>query len=147
MPLIDYQKAFDAASHNKLLAKLESHGIEGNIREWIRNCLNNRTQQTKVGSALSDVGNLSSGVVQGSVIGPLLFWLYINDIVSLLTDGRCTCKLYADDLKLYTSLQLNEDTSILQKKLDDLCAWSDLWQLRISYKKCALSAINVHSQL
>jgi len=68
--------------------------------------------------------------------------LYINDVVSLLTDDRCTCKLYADDLKLYTSLQLNEDTSILQKKLDDLCTWSDLWQLRISYKKCAVMSIH-----
>jgi hypothetical protein len=139
---IDYQKAFDAVSHSKLLAKLSAYGIEGNIRDWISNFLSSRTQQTKVGSALSDVGNLSSGVVQGSVIGPLLFLLYINDVVPLLTDDRCTCKLYADDLKLYTSLQLNEDTSILQRKLDELCTWSDLWQLRISYKKCAVMSVH-----
>ena len=134
--------AFDAVSHNKLLAKLNSYGMEGNIREWIRNFLNNRTQQTKVGSALSDVGNLSSDAIQGSVIGPFLFLLYINDVVSLLTDDSCTCELYADDLKIYTSLQINEDTSFLQQKLDDMHAWSDLWQLRISYKKCAIMSIH-----
>ena len=139
---IDYQKAFDAVSHNKLLAKLDSYGVEGNIREWIRNFLNNRIQQTKVGSALSDVGDLCSGVIQGSVIGPLLFLPYINDVVSLLADDSQTCKLYADDLKIYTSLLINEDTSILQRKLDDLYAWSDLWQLRISYKKCAIMSIH-----
>jgi ribonucleases P/MRP protein subunit RPP40 len=134
LPYIDYQTAFDAVSHNKLLAKLESYGIKGNIREWIHNFLNNHTQHTKVGSALSDVGNLSSGVIRGSVIGPLLFLRYINDVISLLADDRCTCKLYADDLKIYNSLQIDEDTSILQQKLDDLYTWSVLWQPRISYK-------------
>jgi len=139
---IDYQKAFDAVSHCKLLAKLDAYGISGNIRKWISSFLNNRTQQTKFESALSDVGKLFCGVVQGSVIGPLLFLLYINDVVSLLTDERCTCKLYADDLKLYTTLQLHEDATILQTKLDDLCMWSDLWQLRIAFKKCASKSIH-----
>ena len=67
-------------------------------------------------SALSDVGNLSSGVVQVSVIGPLLFLLYINDVVSLLADDSFTGKLYADDLKIYTSLQINEDTSATEAR-------------------------------
>jgi ribonucleases P/MRP protein subunit RPP40 len=142
---IDYQKAFYAVSHYKLLAKLESYGIEGNIREWIRNFLNNRTQQTTVGSAFSDVGNLASDVVQRSVIGPMLFLLYINDVISLLADDRCTCKLYADDVKMYTSLQIYEDISILKQKLDDLYTWSVLWQLRISYKMCQMSIHNFNT--
>src|SRR5664279_2488391 len=139
---IDYQKAFDAVSHSKLLIKLGAYGITGNVLKWIGCFLANRTQQTRVGSALSDIGSLISGVVQGSVIGPLLFLLFINDVVPLLTDEHCACKLYADDLKLYTTLQLTEDATILQTKLDDLCMWSDLWQLRISFKKCASKSIH-----
>ena len=70
---IDYQKAFDAVSHNKLLAKLDSYGIKGNIREWIRNFLNNRTQQTKVGSALSDVGKFFQRRCPGQCHWPPVF--------------------------------------------------------------------------
>jgi len=62
------------------------------------------------------------------------FLLYINDVVSLLADESCTCKLYADDLKLYTILRLHDNATILQNKLDDLCAWSTLWQLKISLR-------------
>jgi ribonuclease P/MRP protein subunit RPP40 len=104
--------------------------------------LKDRTQQTRIGSALSHSIDLHSGVVQGSVIGPLLFLLYINDIIATLTAKDCVCHLYADDLKLYTILNTNVNEFNLQKRLDDLQNWSDVWQLRISYKKCAVLPIN-----
>ena len=80
---IDYAKAFDSVSHSKLCHKVASYGICGNLLEWIRNFLNNRQQCTRVGNAFSSVKQLTSGVVQGSCLGPLLFLLFINDVTNL----------------------------------------------------------------
>jgi len=112
----DYAKAFDTVSHTKLPSKLSAYGITGNLYNWISSFLLNRTQQTRVGSALSNTFNLPSGVVQGSVVGPQLFVLFINDVSKILNDAHCYCQLYADDLKLYTSLCLNDNASVLQSK-------------------------------
>ena len=142
---IDYSKAFDTVSHSKLLNKLTAYGISGCLLAWIAGFLSNRTQQTRVGSILSNIANLISGVVQGSVIGPLLFLLFINDVVDLFTDNRCACKLYADDLKVYTNIELSDDTSVLQSKHDELYKWSEQWQLRISNKKTNIMLISLHS--
>jgi ribonuclease P/MRP protein subunit RPP40 len=139
---IDFAKALDTVCHRKLLSKLAAYGIASNLLSWIQNFLKDRTQQTRIGSALSHSIDLHSRVVQGSVIGPLLFLLYINDIIAALTAKDCVCHLYADDLKLYTTLNTNVNEFNLQKRLDDLQNWSDVWQLRISYKKCAVLPIN-----
>ena len=98
---IDYAKAFDSVSPQKLCYKLQAYGISGNLLKWIQDFLSERRQCVRVGNTLSSMKPLTSGVVQGSCLGPLLFVIYINDIVSLF-DGQCTCKLYADDMKLYT---------------------------------------------
>jgi ribonuclease P/MRP protein subunit RPP40 len=136
---IDYAKAFDTVSHAKLFAKLSAYGISGNLLTWITNFLSHRTQQTKVGTALSRVTDLVSGVIQGSVIGPLLF---VNDVIAVLTKKDCACQLYADDLKLYTALNTDCDQDELQERLNDLHAWSNTWQLKISYKKCVAMLID-----
>ena len=78
-------------------------------------------------------------MVQGSVIGPLLFVLFSKDITQIINDNYCTCKLY--DLKLYIVLRANEDCGNLQDKLNAICDWSRNWQLGISYKKCNLMYI------
>jgi ribonuclease P/MRP protein subunit RPP40 len=78
---------------------------------------------------------LTRGVVQGSCLGPLLFILYVNDICKIFNE-RCTGKLYVDDVKCYTIVELNCDHSHLQKCLDDRTVWSKAWQLKISFKKC-----------
>ena len=113
---VDYKRAFDCVSHNKLLLKLRSYGTSGYLYNWIEHFLTHRSQQTRVSNSLSDVTYLSSGVVQGSVIGPLLFVLFINDIANLFNDSKCVCKLYTDDLKLYSTLETDADISYLQKK-------------------------------
>lgn len=138
---IDFQKAFDSVSHNKLLHKLSAFGICGNLLKWIKNFLTNRTQQTKIGAEMSSTAPIISGVVQGSVLGPLLFLLFINDVSSLLSDDKCFCQLYADDLKIYSILQYDDCGSALQHKLDVLCRWSDQWQLRIAEKKCVCMSV------
>ena len=79
----------------------------------------NRTQRTKVGSAISDEVYLTSSVVQGSCIGPLLFVLYINDVVQVIRGG-CRSKIYADDLKIYTEIESSHNENMLQDSLDAL---------------------------
>jgi hypothetical protein len=103
----DFAKALDTVCHRKLFSKLTAYGIAGNLLRCIQNFLKDRTQQTRIGSALAHSIDLHSGVVQGSVIGPLLILLYINDIIATLTAKNCACHLYADDLKLYTMLNTN----------------------------------------
>jgi len=77
-----------------------------------------RTQQTRVGNSLCAQTNLTSGVVQGSVIGPLLFMQFINDITLLFSGRKCACKRYADDLKLYTVLDTDTDYHNVQDSLN-----------------------------
>jgi hypothetical protein len=72
--------------------------------------------------------------------------LYINDVVNVFKDNRCTCKLYADDLKMYSQIRVNDDIKILQNALDELYKWSNLWQLKISQKKCATLLIELATQ-
>ena len=85
-----------------------------------------------------------SGVPQGSVLGPLLFNIFVNDVTDLLAPSATT-KLFADDIKLYTSYS-NISSSILQSQLDIIQSWSNLWQLRISYSKCSILNIGHHQQ-
>ena len=92
---------------------------------------------------MSRIVNLDSGVVQGSVLGPLLFVLFINDIANLFENTNCKCKLYADDLKLYSVLETDDDCNILQEKLNAIYDWSCKWQLLISYKKCNVMLLYV----
>jgi len=99
-------------------------------------------QQTRVGSALSNTFNLPSGVVQGSVVGPQLFVLFINDVSMIMKDAHCSCKLCANDLKLYTSLCSSNNASVVQSQLNDLYCWSIKWQLYISFKKCATMCVS-----
>ena len=94
-----------------------------------------------MGSALSGEIQLTSGVVQGSCIGPLLFVLFINDVVQAV-GYSCHSKIYADDLKIYTEVTTQHEEDLLQTGLDALSTWSRDWQLTISAKKCAI--LNIH---
>jgi len=115
--------------------------MSGQLIKWISNFLSDRSQITREGDSLSSATKLCSGVVQGSVIGLLLFVLFINDITQIFSDKNWASKLYADDLKLYTVLHADEDCGNLQDKLNDIYDWSHNWQLGISHKKCNLMYI------
>ena len=106
---------------------------------WIQNFLTERrpTHCTRGGISLSSTKYLTSGVVQGSCLGPILFVVYINDIVSVF-DQCCVCKLYADDLKLYMRMSIAGCAHTFQKCIDDLTLWSRTWQLNISHQKCSV---------
>ena len=131
---IDFPKAFNSVCHNKLLAKMRRYGICGPLLEWIGDFLTGRTQQTRVGTALSDINVIISGVIQGSC---LLFLLYFSDLVDVFSDGVIV-KLYADDVKLYSScmISVNDIDFELQMNPDKICKWANDWQLPISYTKC-----------
>jgi len=129
---IDFAKAFDTVSHNKLMCKLYSYGIRGQLLLWLQRFFSNRTHQTKVGDSVSELTDLISGVVQGSGIGPIMFISFINDLITALEKHDVTAKLFADDLKLYLRVTDACDLSRLQSALSALEDWERLWQLSVS---------------
>jgi ribonuclease P/MRP protein subunit RPP40 len=132
---VDFAKAFDKVSIPKLLYKLNHFGIKGSLLNCIRSFLTNRTQRVRVGGQLSGYRPVGSGVPQGSVLGPILFLIYINDIVSSVPPG-VRVKLFADDLKSYVTLKDIRDVEIFAEMLNSLSVWSDTWQLPLSVSKC-----------
>jgi len=135
---IDFSKAFDVVSHNKLFIRLQSYGICGTLLMWLRNFFAGRSQCTKVGDTLSEFVDLLSGFIQGSALGPLLFLTFINKLAEILEKFGITVKLFADDVKLYIKITNDVDLSVLQAAKNALCQWADTWQLSISAEKsCA----------
>jgi ribonuclease P/MRP protein subunit RPP40 len=125
----DFAKAFDKVPHRPLLQKLLSYGIDMNVLTWVKSFLTGRTFRVRVGDSLSSPSPVHSGVPQGSVLGPLLFLIYINDLPDMLTTN---CLLYADDIKIWA---LN-DPSTLQIDIDAVMRWSEEWNLPLNKNKC-----------
>jgi len=132
---IDFSKAFDVVQHDKLFAKLRAFGIDGTLLTWIINLFANRTFQTRINDLLSAVRNLLSGVTQGSTIGPLMFLIYVNDLIELLNTYDITVKFFADDVKLYVKVSSPNDVVELDKALSALVSWADECQLSVSIDK------------
>ena len=138
---IDFSRAFDSIAYSKLLKKLESYGIVGKLLNWISSFVNDRYQCVAIENCFSSVAKVISGVPQGSVLGPILFIIFINDIDSVC-HGQTKMKLYADDAKLYSEIVLKDCSLSLQTSLNNLSTWADAWQLSITVQKfCVLSTI------
>ena len=131
--LLDYEKAFDKVSHRHLLKKVEHYGIKRRTLEWISNFLHSRTQAVLVDGQESSESHMSSGVPQGSVLGPLLFLTYINDLPDCISSS--TTRLFADDSVLYRQISSPEDATSLQKDLDALQDWESTWLMRFNASK------------
>ena len=132
----DYAKAFDSVSHVKLLYKVKGYGIDGQLLTIITNFLSSRVQRVILPNGVSSFASVTSGVPQGSVLGPLLFLLYINDVCDIFNGTTTKIKLYADDIKMYLEIANDLDTVELQRSIDHLAAWSETWQLSLSVGKC-----------
>jgi len=130
---LDFAKAFDRVSHGHLIHKLHKLGIRGIVLNWIRDFLSRRTQCVRIGSTLSSWTDVVSGVPQGSVIGPILFLCFINDLPDIVSG---IVKIFADDTKLFSPVTTNEECYNLQSDLDNLSDWSDKWKLTFNAKKC-----------
>jgi len=131
---LDLSKAFDTINHNILLSKLESYGIRGLALSWFKSYLTNRKQYTFVKNANSDTRLISCGVPQGSILGPLLFLVYVNDIRNVVENG-CPI-LFADDTNiLYTHNNLTALCHIANLELERISQWFTLNKLSVNTSK------------
>ena len=127
--------AFDTVPHQRLLIKLEAYGIQGKVLEWIGQFLVGRRQRVGVMGVFSEWSEVVSGVPQGSVLGPALFVVYINDLPEEIAS---VIYMYADDTKLFGRVDCDVDRQTLQRDLDTLSSWAEKWQLRFNVQKCKI---------
>ena len=131
---LDLQKAFDTVSHSKLICKLAGYGVKGKLLEWIKDFLCERTQYVNVNGFSSGKVNVTSGVPQGSVLGPTLFLYFINDLPDSVD---CDMKIFADDTKAYNDVRDDDESrNKVQTCIDQLVSWADKWLMKFNSQKC-----------
>ena len=131
---LDFRKAFDTVPHGRLVHnELKAYGIGGNLLAWITDFLQQRTMKVMVRGHFSSWAEVTSGVPQGSVLGPLLFILYVNDIPEIISSP---VSLFADDTKLWRTIVTESDGEILQRDLVSLDQWSSKWLMGFNVGKC-----------
>ena len=130
---LDFSKAFDKVPHQRLLLQLKNHGISGAIWDWVREWLNARRQRVILNGQKSEWSQVLSGVPQGSVLGPLLFIIFINHI-----DEGVSSRVFkfADDLKIVNTVGGEQGHQTIQGDLDTLNEWASKWQMKFNYSKC-----------
>ena len=133
--VMDFSKAFDKVSHSRLLYKLEWYGITGQTYSWVQDFLKNRSQKVVLDGTESDSSWVSSGVPQGSVLGPILFLIYINDLPDCVNSN---VRLFADDTILYRKINSSTDVKDLQADLNSLENWESDWQMEFHPGKCQI---------
>jgi len=138
--LLDFSKAFDKVSHEHLYHKLHHYGIRGNTLEWLKDFLTGRKQQVLVNGEQSDSTQVTSGVPQGTVLAPLLFLCFINDLPKNILS---TVRIYADDVILYTPVNSIEDCYQLQNDLATLERWANQWKMTFNIQKCEFLRITL----
>lgn len=140
----DLSKAFDRVDHDLLISKLATFGLSNSLIKLFRSYLQNRFQYVSCRGYVSESFPALSGVPQGSVLGPLLFNIYMNDLSSALSIDHL---LYADDLKLFTRVEVVEDCMLLQRALDDVQCWCDRNKLSLNVSKCSVMSFGLKKEL
>ena len=128
---LDFAKAFDSVPHKRLIGKLHAYGIRGRVLDWIAAFLLDRRQRVVIQDSKSEWAPVTSGIPQGSVLGPTLFTLFVNDMPQQVSS--CV-KLFADDTKLYR--RVTNGSAELQADIDALVKWSKEWLLPFNNTKC-----------
>ena len=132
---LDFAKAFDKVPHRRLLEKFRAHSIQGKVLNWIENWLADRKQRTVLNGAESEWSDVGSGVPQGSVLGPLAFIVFINDI-DMVCNFIKLMKKFADDTKAANTIRTVRDVEDLQDCLNRLVTWADTWGMEFNVTKC-----------
>ena len=130
--------------HHRLIFKLSNFGVLGKTLDWMCSFLADRTQQVVGDGETSKPANVSSGLPQGTVLGPLLFLVYINDLPSKVNS---TSRLFADDYLLYRTINTEADTRSLQEDLDKLQQWEKDWMMTFNQDKCEVIRITNKRQI
>ena len=139
---LDFQKAFDTVPHKRLMKKVRALGIRGQIANWIENWLSNRQQRVVINGEYSGWSTVTSGVPQGSVLGPLLFLIYINDIdVGTVS----TLSKFADDIKIGANVSTQEGIDGLQADLNRFSDWAKTWQMSYNIRKYKTLHVGKHN--
>jgi len=133
----DFEKAFDKVPHLGLISKLKAYDIDSKLIVWIEDFLCNRKQRIGVNGSFSQWYTVSSGIPQGSILGPILFLIFINDLPEICaTEQDTVMYLYADDAKVYSTITCDKDHLHLQKVIDHIKEWCDQWLLPLNINKC-----------
>ena len=138
---MDFARVFDKVPHRRLFHKLEYYGIRGSTHKWINSWLSGRAQQVVLDGQASDLVPVLSGVPQGSVLGPVLFLIFIND---LLDNIRSSVRLFADDCVLYRNIHSLQDCLALQEDLTSLGQWEADKQMKFNVAKCHSMRVTRH---
>ena len=133
---LDFLKAFDMVPHRRLLLKLKGYGFKEDIINWFESFLTGRQQRVVLGDTVSDWVTVTSGVPQGSVLGPMLFVIYINDLPERLINDS---KLFADDSKIIAILNESLRNNSLQDDINAVTDWTHEWLMRLNALKCRIT--------
>ena len=140
---LDFRKAFDKVPHKRLMRKVRALGIDGDVATWIESWLSNRRQRVIVNGVPSEWAAVTSGVPQGSVLGPLLFIIYINDLDHGVSSW---VSKFADDTKLGIDAANPESVGALRRDLATIGEWSNVWQMPFNLDKCHVLHIGSGNQ-
>jgi len=132
---MDFAKAFDKVPHYRLLEKVEKHGISGRLLHWLNKWLTGRRQRVCIKGHKSTWREVTSSIPQGSVLGPVLFLLFINDLDTSIVSSILK---FADDTKLFGIVNDTLDRDIIQQDLHQLVQWSEKWQMPFNASKCVV---------
>jgi len=127
----DFEKAFDKVPHRRLIPKFHTYGLHDTIINWIHDFLAARKYRVKVNNSYSCWNDVTSGIPQGSVLGPLLFFIYSNDLIECC-GAYSEVYVFADDAKFYRHILSDDDNKTLQYALDALQKWSETWLLNLN---------------
>ena len=131
---MDFAKAFDTVPHQRLMYKLQWYGVHGKVHKWISEFLTNRSQKVVLNGTCSTSVKVTSGVPQGTVLGPSLFLIYINDLPECVNHSEI--RLFADDCIVYRCIHNQQDAELLQEDINAIQTWTSTWQMNFNVSKC-----------
>lgn len=131
----DFSKAFDTVDHTRLLSKIGNFGVRGTILDWLQSYLTDRTQKVRVRDQFSYSFTSTSGVPQGSNLGPILFIIFVNDVTEVIKHSAVL--MYADDLKIFKVIKTKHDAELLQMDIKSFKRWSEENGLKLNESKCS----------